>query len=424
MDDADLLQRYAQSRSEEAFAELVRRNVDLVYSAALRQVGGDPHRAEEVTQMVFISLARKASSLARHPILLAWLHQSTRFAAAKVRREEGRRWAHECAAAVENAAVAGSDAPGDWARLRPVLDDAVNELSRSDREAVLLRFFANQPFAEIGRKLGLSENTARMRVERALAKLQSGLGRRGITSTAAALSVALAGNAVVAAPAGVASAATGAALAGAAGTGGGLALLHLMGSLKLQAGIAGLLLTAGLATVVIQRQTNARLQQEIARLDQQAGIGSLAQGMMLIVGERDANDRLAQAAPASSELRQAEATVARLRAEVPAQAPGVYDQSQLDEMPVPLKQPPAKYPPDLKQAGTDGQAVIEFVIRADGTVEGARAVNATDPAFAEAARTAVQQWQFKPGQRQGQPVAALMQVPMVFKLNSEGGSWF
>ena len=80
-DDAELLRRYAEDRSEASFAELVRRHVDLVYSAALRQCRGDHHRAQEVTQMVFADLARKASSISRHPVLPAWLHRSSRLAA-------------------------------------------------------------------------------------------------------------------------------------------------------------------------------------------------------------------------------------------------------------------------------------------------------------------------------------------------------
>lgn len=91
MDDATLLRRYAQDRAESDFAELVRRHLNLVYSAALRQVNGDTHFAQDVTQLVFTDLARKAAKLADHRVLAGWLFTSTRFAAAKLVRGESRR---------------------------------------------------------------------------------------------------------------------------------------------------------------------------------------------------------------------------------------------------------------------------------------------------------------------------------------------
>jgi DNA-directed RNA polymerase specialized sigma24 family protein len=99
-DDTELLCQYADNRSEAAFAELVSRHVDLVYSASLRQCRGDHHRAQEVTQMVFSDLARKASALARHPVLPAWLHRSSHLAALDLLRREGRRHRYERAAGI------------------------------------------------------------------------------------------------------------------------------------------------------------------------------------------------------------------------------------------------------------------------------------------------------------------------------------
>jgi RNA polymerase sigma factor (sigma-70 family) len=433
MDDAELLQRYAQSHSEPAFAELVRRHVDLVFSAALRQVGGDPHRAEEVTQMVFISLARKASSLARHPVLLAWLHQSTRFAAGNVRREEIRRWTHERAAAAENAPDAAPDERGDWERLRPVLDEAVNELNRPEREAVLLRFFANRPFAEVGQKLGLSENAARMRVERALAKLQSGLARRGITSTAAALSVALTGNAVLAAPAGIAASATSAALAGAGGLGGGATLIHLMSSIKLPAGIAGLVLAAGIAGVVWQQEANARVQGELTAFSRQTGISGVADGLGQIVSLRSENQRLTAAAAVVADLRAANAAggsraaaPVRTRAAAPSTPPGqiIYDPSQLDQPVTPTYQARPQYPSELKSEGSSGQSLVEFTILTDGTVADLKPMKSSEQGFEDAATAAVQHWRFKPGTVGGQKVNSRAQVPIVFTLQGDSASWF
>ena len=141
--DAELLRRYAQDNSEAAFAELVRRHLSLVYFAALRQVGGDAHRAEEVAQSVFTDLARKARMLTGHATLTGWLHTSTRFAAAKARRADFSRQHHEREASTMNALLSDSDSSAEWERLRPTIDEAIQELGDRDREAVLLRFFEN-----------------------------------------------------------------------------------------------------------------------------------------------------------------------------------------------------------------------------------------------------------------------------------------
>jgi RNA polymerase sigma factor (sigma-70 family) len=222
--DAELLRRYADGGSEAAFAELVRRHLNLVYFAALRQVGGDAHRAEEVAQSVFTDLARKARTLTAHATLTGWLHTSTRFAAAKARRADFSRQHYEKEASTMNALLSDSDSAAEWERLRPTIDDAIQELGDRDREAVLLRFFENRPFAEIGAVLRVSEDAARMRVERALDKLRAAFARRGVTSTGAALAAVLASQAGAAAPVGMAGAITSAALAGVGVGAGGAAV--------------------------------------------------------------------------------------------------------------------------------------------------------------------------------------------------------
>ena len=168
MDDAELLRRYAANRTEDDFAELVRRHVNLVYSAALRQVNGDAHLAQDVTQEVFTDLARKAASVASHRVLAGWLFTSTRFAAAKAVRGERRRHAREEEAQLMQELNRDPAAQLDWARVRPVLDEVLGELADADREAILLRFFENRDFASVGEKLNMNDNTARMRVDRAL----------------------------------------------------------------------------------------------------------------------------------------------------------------------------------------------------------------------------------------------------------------
>jgi RNA polymerase sigma factor (sigma-70 family) len=249
--DAQLLRLYAGERSEAAFAELVRRHVNLVYSAALRQLGGDAHAAEDVTQAVFTDLARKAEVVAGREVIASWLYTSTRYTATNVRRARGRRIKHETEAELMRAIE--SPSATEWERLRPLVDDVMHELNERDRGAVVLRFFEGRPFAEIGEACGLTEDAARMRVERALEKLRALLARRGVTSTSAALSVALMSHSAVAAPAGLAASVTGAALAGAAAGGAAMSGVAAVGAVTFMSmakiTVAGLVVAGGLAGI-------------------------------------------------------------------------------------------------------------------------------------------------------------------------------
>lgn len=203
LSDFELLDAYFRDGSESAFTELLRRHVDLVYSAASRQVGFHPQAAEEVTQTVFGHLASKAHELRQHASLTGWLYLSTRLAATQYRRTETRRLARETSAHLMSQLLAAKDPEPEWDKIRPLLDEAMCDLNDEDRETVLLRYFERQSLAEVGKRFDLSENTARMRVQRALDKLYAALAKRGITSTAAALGVALAANAVTPSPVGM-----------------------------------------------------------------------------------------------------------------------------------------------------------------------------------------------------------------------------
>ncbi|MBL9186802.1 MAG: sigma-70 family RNA polymerase sigma factor [Opitutaceae bacterium] len=265
-EDSELLQAYAETRSQTAFAELVKRRVGLVYSVALRQVGGDTHLAQDVTQRVFADLARKATTLASRPVLSGWLYRSAQFAASDLVRSERRRRAREQENLIMNATLSadGTDPAVDWDKLRPVLDEAMAELGDEDRDAVALRFLEEKPFAEVGRRLAISEEAARKRVSRALDKLHDCLAQRGVTSTTAALALALGNQATAAVPAGLAASVATMALAG-AGTWLGPAI-SFMSMSKLQVGVAGALAAAGAIGCVVQAETQADIRREIAAL--------------------------------------------------------------------------------------------------------------------------------------------------------------
>jgi RNA polymerase sigma factor (sigma-70 family) len=267
-DDAQLLARYVRDGSEAAFTELVRRYLNLVYSAALRQVGGDRHRAEEVAQVVFADLARKASDLSRHSALIGWLYTSTHYAARNLARSERRRRTHEEEAQAMHDILL-TEPNADWEHLRPIIDDAMQDLNARERDAVLLRFFDKQSFAEVGAKLGITENAARKTTERAIEKLRDLLARRGVTSTASALAVVMAEQAVVAAPIGMVASVSAAALQSAvigAGSATSVGIVHFMSATKGVVTIAGLVCVVAIGSAVFQANRARQAEASLAAL--------------------------------------------------------------------------------------------------------------------------------------------------------------
>lgn len=271
-----LLAEYVRSGSEAAFNELVARYINLVYATALRLVGGDTHFAEDVTQTVFVHLARKAHRLPDEVRLGGWLHQDTCHAAATLMRGERRREIRERQAMEDKAWPDSSEA--NLAQLAPVLDEAISQLGDRDRLAIILRFFEQRDLRAVGEALGGSENAAQKRVSRALEELRALLRRRGVVLSSAALGTALAAGAVTAAPVGLATIIAGTALAGAT-TGGaaGFTLFKLMTMTQLKVGIAGALIVAGVATpLVLEHRSQARLREDTQalqrRLDQMAAL--------------------------------------------------------------------------------------------------------------------------------------------------------
>jgi RNA polymerase sigma factor (sigma-70 family) len=253
-DDMELVRDYVARRSEQAFETLVSRYVNLVYSAAVRHVR-DPHLAEEITQAVFIILARKAGTLAPDTIVPSWLYRTAGFAAADALKIQRRRAQREQEAHLQSQLNEPEDEA--WRQIAPLLDTAIAGLGEKDRHAIVLRFFQNKSLHEVGTALGASEEAAKKRVNRALEKLRKFFTRRGVVSTTAVIAGMISANSVQAAPAGLAKSVT--AVAMAKGTAASTSTLTLIkGALKLMAWAkaktaaavgAAVLLTAGTGVV-------------------------------------------------------------------------------------------------------------------------------------------------------------------------------
>ncbi len=248
-DDLTLLREYARNNSEEAFAALVTCHVNLVYSVALRQVR-DPHLAGEITQAVFIILARKADKLGDQTILPGWLCRTARYASANAliiqRRRQHREQEAYMKSTLNEAELANEEA---WNQIAPLLDGAMEQLGRKDHDALVLRFFENKTFGEVGATLGASEDAAKMRVNRALEKLRKFFTKRGVRSTTAIIAGTISANSVQAAPVAlVKSVAAVAIVKGAAASGSTLILVK--GALKLMT-LAKAKTTALIGTAII-----------------------------------------------------------------------------------------------------------------------------------------------------------------------------
>jgi len=266
-DNHNWLAEYVQTGSDAAFRELVTRYVDLVYSTALRLVGGDTHRAEDVAQTVFVNLARVARALPKDVKLGGWLHRDTCFTASTLMRGERRRQSRERQAAEMNALQNNSDA--DYSLVAPVLDEAINELDEADRTAILLRFFEQKDFRSVGQALGSNEDAARMRVTRALEKLEGFLKHRGVTATATSLGVVLSANAVQAAPVGLA--VTISTVAALAGTTIATAVKTIAMTATQKLLVAAIVVASVITPMLVQHRAQTKLAEQDRALQRQAG---------------------------------------------------------------------------------------------------------------------------------------------------------
>ena len=286
-DDFELIGKFCRDGDGAAFAELVDRHLDLVYSVAHRQVGGNEAWARDVCQEVFTSLAGEAEGLSDGVIVSGWLYRAARFAALNVLRTERRREIREQEAQFMGE-VDRLDEVEDWEEVRPVLDEAISELKELDRAAVCLRFYEKLSFSEIGERLSLGENAARMRVSRALDKLNGVLSKKGIRSTSMALGVALGGQCAMTAPIGLSVSIVNGVGAGAVVAGGSVlgTLITIMSTSKVS--LVGLSLVASfvVGTVFYEQGRLEAVQLEVDALGTKAdGAGDL-DGELAALGEQ------------------------------------------------------------------------------------------------------------------------------------------
>src|SRR5688500_13251910 len=185
--DAQLLRDYAATGSQPAFAELVRRHIHLVHAAALRQANGDPHRADDITQAVFVVLARRAGSIGDGVSIAGWLINTTRYAALSAAKLDARRRFHErrATAMAQRVAAAHDDDPAVvHDALARTLDAALSRLRAKDRSVIALRYLQGKPIHEVGEMLGISRHAAQKRIGRALERLRDILARHGVNAPA------------------------------------------------------------------------------------------------------------------------------------------------------------------------------------------------------------------------------------------------
>jgi RNA polymerase sigma factor (sigma-70 family) len=292
--DLELLKQFARENSQDAFNEIVRRHLDLVYSAALRQVRSPP-LAEDIAQSVFTDLARSAGKLCSAGVspanlLTPWLYAVTRRTAIDAIRQESRRRLRE-QIAVEmnnmNASQSSAGVPPAWSEIESFLDEAMESLDETDRAAILLRYFENKSLREVGESLKISDDTAQKRVSRAVERLREFLSKRNLTIGAGGLLSLISANAVQSAPIGLAATISAAAvLTGTTvSTSTAIATTKVIAMTALQKTIIGAALVAAVGTGAYEAHQASQLRAQIQTLQQQQT--SLAEQIRQLQKEHD-----------------------------------------------------------------------------------------------------------------------------------------
>jgi RNA polymerase sigma factor (sigma-70 family) len=312
--DQQLLREYGENRSETAFAELVRRHVDLVYSAALRMVC-DTHLAQDVTQSVFLALAQNGRRLTDRPVLSGWLHRTAQYLASKAVRTDARRRAREQEAASMNEMLS-TEPDTSWEQLAPRLDAALGELNEADRDALLLRYFERKSAREMAQILGLSDEAAQKRVSRAIERVREIFSKHGVAVGASGLAALLSANAVQSAPIGLTTTiSTATALSGAAIKSTTLGLTKTLVMTTLQKSLITVAIAAAVGTSVYEKRRAQQLEARTQSLQQQQDSLS-AQNRQLQTERDEAVNQLAATRNENAQARGVPRELLKLRAEV------------------------------------------------------------------------------------------------------------
>jgi RNA polymerase sigma factor (sigma-70 family) len=314
--DHELLEQFVRKQSQDAFTALVDRHLNLVYSAALRQVQS-PQLAEEISLSAFTRLARHAATLAPDTILTAWLYQVTRHLAVDVIRSEARRQSRE-KAALQMSAI--NEPAADWSHIEPLLDEAMQLLDDTSRAAILLRYFENKSLQEVGAAIGVSEDAAQKRVSRAVDRLREFLSKRNVTIGAGGFVALISVHAVQAAPAGLAVAvSTGAVLASATiSTTSAVAITKTIAMTTITKSLVAVALTGAVVVGLYQTRQVSKLRAEVQALQQdQSQQTALSNQVQELQREQErATNALAVLADENARLRKNPNEVLKLRGEV------------------------------------------------------------------------------------------------------------
>jgi RNA polymerase sigma factor (sigma-70 family) len=312
-DDMALVREYAQSNSEQAFATLVSRYVNLVYSVALRR-GREPHLAEEITQAVFIILARKAKRLSPETILSGWLCRTARYVSAHTLRDQRRRQFRERESQMQS--TLNEPESGVWDQIAPLLDEALNRLGEKEHDAIVLRFLDGKELRQVGEAMGTTEDAARMRVNRGLEKLRKFFTNKGLTLSTTSIARAVGAHSIQAAPAELAATITVAALSGTTITTAALvSAAKTLSMTTLQKAIVATSVALLAAGGIYEARQAAKLSGQVQRL--QGLQAPLAEQIQQLQHERDTTaNQLAGLQGENDRLKSGGAELLRLRSQV------------------------------------------------------------------------------------------------------------